>query len=87
MNDFSPPNNETVYRKKLAKLEWHKLNSELKLTKPKLKGSQEKVEEMAIHRTMYYLWDKIIGFLENSKEKVLPIFTHLKLLMDKKKNT
>ena len=58
MTNFFPPVNETSYRKKLSKLEWNKLNSELKLTKPKIKGSLEKVEEMAIHRTMYYLWDK-----------------------------
>ena len=58
MTNFFPPVNETSYRKKLSKLEWNKLNSELKLSKPKVKGSLEKVEEMAIHRTMYYLWDK-----------------------------
>ena len=56
--NFFPPKNETTYRKKLAKLEWSKLHSELKLTKPKTQGTLEKVEEMAINRTMYYLWDK-----------------------------
>ena len=35
MTNFFPPVNETSYRKKLSKLEWNKLNSELKLTKPK----------------------------------------------------
>ena len=54
MTNFFPPVNETSYRKKLSKLEWNKLNSEMKLTKPKIKGSLEKVEEMAIQRTMYY---------------------------------
>ena len=39
MTNFFPPVNETSYRKKLSKLEWNKLNSELTLTEPKIKGS------------------------------------------------
>ena len=33
-------------------------NYKKRKAKPKIKGSLEKVEEMAIQRTMYYLWDK-----------------------------
>jgi len=56
MLSFFPPRTESTYRERIAQLQWRKLNAELKLTKPKEAGVSEKVEEMAIQRTMEYLW-------------------------------
>ncbi len=58
MADFFPPITEITSCIKLSRERRKIITEELKLTNPKDKGTLSKVEEMAIERTMEYMWEK-----------------------------
>ena len=69
MADFFPPINEITSCIKLSRERRKQLTTKLKLTSPKDKGTLREVEEMAIERTMEYMWNKRYWVLREQQSK------------------
>ena len=69
MADFFPPITEITSCIKRSKERRKILTEELKSTNPKDKGTFRKVEEMAIERTMEYMWNKRYWVLREQQSK------------------
>ena len=66
MADFFPPLTEITSCIKISKEIRKNLTEKLKKTNPKDKGTLKDVEEMAIQRTMEYMWNKKYWVLRDS---------------------
>ena len=70
MADFFPPiNRNYIMYKTFERKKKKNLTEKLKLTNPKDKGTFRKVEEMAIERTMEYMWNKRYWVLREQQSK------------------
>ena len=69
MADFFPPLTEITSCIKLSRERRKILTEKLKLTNPKDKGTLREVEEMAIERTMEYMWNKRYWVLREQQSK------------------
>ena len=69
MTDFFPPIAEITSCIKRSRERRKIITEELKLTNQKDKGTLSKVEEMAIERTMEYMWEKKYWVLREQQNK------------------
>ena len=69
MADFFPPLKELSSCIRISREERKNLTEKLKLTNPKDKGTLKDVEEMAIQRTMEYMWNKKYWVLREQQSK------------------
>ena len=86
MADFFPPIAEIKSCIKLSRERRKILTEELKLTNPKDKGTFRKVEEMAIERTMEYMWNKRYWVLREQQNKRPADLYAYKIINDEKMN-
>lgn len=69
MPNFFPPLNELTSCIRVSREERKNLIKKLKKTNPKDKGTLKDVEEMAIQRTMEYMWNKKYWVLREQQGK------------------
>ena len=84
MADFFPPLKELSSCIRISREERKNLTEKLKLTNPKDKGTLKDVEEMAIQRTMEYMWNKKYWVLREQQSKGPADLYAYKIINDEK---
>ena len=84
MADFFLPLTEITSCIKLSRERRKEITAKLKLTNPKDKGTLKEVEEMAIERTMEYMWNKKYWVLREQQSKGPADLYVYKIINDRK---